>query len=204
MKDLPDDIIRNRYDERVFHWRRVDPNWPGHITYIAVRFDEVEFGDRYLAENYECAFRCRLREFLDGCFHDSARKVFGEPVLAEVVAAVRAEVGPEKAVASPVASPVASKPAPEAASRAASEPGRPSETAPRARSDGRVDVAIVSCPRVDLTLATTLRTVTRASMNDLLSGLRKLPYVVASNVTVTEALAMEERLAGLGATIELQ
>ena len=212
MASASDDILRTLFDERVYHWQRVDPGWPGHNAYVALRVGELHIGDRYREENYECAFACQLQEFLDGCFHESLRAVFGEAVLAEIVDAVKAEVGPvSPTVSQPVKEPVEAReearqpaPVPEkppAPARAAKAPEQPAATP---ASEGRVALAIVSCPRVDLTLATALRAVTRKPMSELLSGLRQLPYVVARDLSVSDALAVEQRLAGLGATFALQ
>lgn len=201
------DIVRTRYNDRVYHWQRRDPSWPGHIAYIALRVDEVQVGDRYREEACECVFACTFREFLDGCFHDSIRDVFGAATLEEALAEVRAEVGPEPAA--PVVESAAPEKRPEKESgiesRRVEQPAAGlDKSAAIAAGKGTVDVVITRCERVDLTLATALRSVTRVPVRTLLDGLRQLPYIVANDVTVSDGLAVSERLSGLGAKIEMR
>jgi hypothetical protein len=88
--------------------------------------------------------------------------------------------------------------------RQASDPGGPPQKAVSGHSAaGGVDVAVVACRAVDLPLAVALRTITRTSVQELLGRLGRLPCTVLTGVSQTEAQAVQQRLAELGAEVRL-
>ena len=67
----------------------------------------------------------------------------------------------------------------------------------------RVDVAVVACASIGLPLVVTLRGIAKSPVNELLTGLRALPFRVAKNLSRDHAESLVARIAGLGAEIQI-
>lgn len=218
-----DGIERLQHEGRVFRWGRRGPAWPGHTTFVTLRGGEVVMGDRYAGEGVERTYACHPQELLDGCFQALVSEQLGPRVLEELLAEARRELrvpqaakqavatGPRQAV---VAKPAvaADKTQPAGAQAPIAAPLPPMAVSARSvavaatgavDASARVDVAIVACRAVDLPLAVALRGITRTPVQALLGRLRSLPCTVLAGVSRAQAEGVRERLAELGATIEL-
>ncbi len=125
-------------------------------------------------------------------------------------AAARPEARPP---AAPPVEPPAAAPSRQATAAAVSAPPRQAPPAgpaerPSAAPEGgsvaaSVDVAVVGCPSVSLPLCVALRGITRAPVQELLAGLRSLPYRVAAGVPREQGEGLAARLGELGAEARL-
>jgi ribosomal protein L7/L12 len=211
-----DGVERLQHEGRVFRWGRRGAAWPGHTTFVAIRGGEVVVGDRYAGEAFERTYACQPQALLEGCFQELVREQLGPRVLEELLAEVRRELGARSPDAGAVNTQPAGSQAPVAA-RPALAPAPSPESPPKAVSarleavavpevvdaTARVDVAVVACHAVDLALAVALRGITRAPVPELLGRLRSLPCTVLSGVSRAQAEGVRERLAELGAAVEL-
>ena len=203
-------IRRSQYQGRTYRWQRQHPDWPGKTSEVVIGVDQLILADRYRHDSFGSQFSCHLRDFLDGCFHESIAGTFGTSARDEMLAEVRHVLGiPEpgseaakqkeaeeraEAARKAAAEAAARKPTPEPA-------GKPAE--PEKRPD-KVDITLTACKRVDLVLATNLRQITRKPIKDLLANLAQLPQVLMSAVPYADGEAIRDRLAALGATVELR
>jgi ribosomal protein L7/L12 len=207
-----DGVERLQHEGRVFRWGRRSSVWPGHTTFVAIHGGEVVVGDRYAGEAIERTYACHPQALLEGCFQALVREQLGPRVLEELLTEVRRELGGRSPDVGAVDTQPAGSQAPAAAPPV--RPLAPPQEAVSAHLEAvavpsaadattRVDVAVVACQAVDLALAVALRGITRAPVSELLGRLRSLPCTVLAGVSRAQGEGVRERLAELGAAVEL-